>query len=258
MNPNDLRIYEAPLSISAGPDRRFQAIFILSIIFFLGLGFYLKSMKLLPVIIDEVKVTRMKTQFVMAEKKKEAVKLPVIVPEPEAKKPIDLTDKPLLNQKENATEKQDESKKIVERVYGLRKVYSIGIGAGGSAEEAGIGKLGNTLNKEIDTLTATQEQLEGKVASVTTVTKMPVVKFQIKPEYTEEMKKNRIEGKMRAKILIGADGRVKQVELLNDLGFGSRESALASFKKMEFEPALQGDTPVAVWLTISVKFVLLE
>jgi periplasmic protein TonB len=255
-----LRVYEADLESLGRRGSPFTVSIVLSLALFLCAGLYLKRVKLLPVVMDEKRIEIIKTRFMLQEKKTEPVKKTVPLPEPVApvkKEVVDLTKPVELGHKENdIVEPQNKNAPVVERVYGLRKVYSIGLGAGGSASEAIIGKLGNTLNKEIDTLTAKQEQLEGRVVSVTTVTSMPVLEETVKPEYTEEMKKAGVSGVIKVKILIDTDGRVKEAEVQNDLGYGSRESALAAVEKLKFKPAMQGEQPVAVWIVISFKYVL--
>ena len=261
-----LAIYEAAGPVSRTGDAFFTAILAGSIVLFAVLGLFLRSVKLMPVIFDEKKIEKIKTHFLFEEKKKPAVRkeqsaraLPA--PKPEKKKPIDLTQGAKLAQKDDEIVEQkpeEEKKEEVERVYGLRKVYSVGLGAGGDASEAVIGKLGNTIEKDVDTITATREQLRGRVASVTTVSKMPVLKVRIKPLYTDAMRKNGVTGVVRVKILIGEDGKVKEIKVLNDLGFGSREAAIEAARKLVFEPALAGTKPVSVWIELKFKFVLTE
>ncbi|MFH0921085.1 MAG: energy transducer TonB [Fibrobacterota bacterium] len=255
-----LRLYEADLSALERRGSLFSVTIALSLLFFLCAGVYLKSVKRLPQVFDEKRMEIIKTRFLLQEKKKTAVKKAAPLPAAALqvkKEALDLTKAVRLAQKENdIVEPQDKKAPVVERVYGLRRVYSIGLGAGGDASEAVIGKLGNTINKEIDTVTAKKEQLEGRVVSVTAVTSMPVMEEIVKPEYTEEMKKAGVAGVIRVKILIDTDGRVKEAEVQNDLGYGSKESALAAVKKLRFKPAMQGKDPVAVWILISFKYVL--
>ncbi|MBN1981892.1 MAG: TonB family protein [Chitinivibrionales bacterium] len=220
-------------------------------------------------------VQQFRTQFVMdAPKKIEPVK-PVVKPiekkEEKAEtpvekkveeKPVDLTEKPLMGQKQEdiqpqQQEQSDASAKPVRRVFGLRKVYSTGLGAGGAMTDAVIGKLGNTVNKDFDTVTATQQEIKGSVVSATTVTQAPSFKKRVVPEYTKEMLDNRIEGTINVKILVDIDGRVKKAQVLNDLGYNAGQQALDAILKMEFFPALRGSEPVAVWIIIPVRFVML-
>jgi TonB family protein len=94
------------------------------------------------------------------------------------------------------------------------------------------------------------------VVSVTTVTSMPELEDMIKPVYTEEMKKAGVTGVIKVMILVDTDGSVKEATAQNDLGYGSRQSALDAALKLKFKPAMQGDKPVAVRIIISFKYVL--
>jgi TonB family protein len=243
-------------------EKLFSLILFCSLACFVCVGLYFKTIKPALLQFDEKKIEMIRTQFLLQEKKKPIKRIEPVKPkEEELVKPkaLDLTKPVELNQKQNdIVETPAELKTAARRIYGLRNVYSVGIGAAasGSAAEAVIGKLGNTINANIDTLTATEKDLKGKLVSVTTVTKMPEPREIVKPEYTEEMKNNKIEGTISLKILVDIDGSVKEAIALNDLGYGSKESALKAIKKMRFSPALEGEKAVAVWIVLKIKFVL--
>jgi len=242
-----------------------ENVFGLSLIFvlgsFIGLGSYFHTMKALPEPIEK-KIEEIKTRFVIEETKKPRPKpAPQKKAEPEKpaqEKPVDLTQKPVLAQKQDDIPKEakPENAPPVRRVFGLRRVYSVGIGAGGNMSEAVIGKIGNTINTDVDTVTAVKQDLKGALAPITTVTIAPSPKNTVKPEYSKEMIDARIEGAVRAELLIDVDGTVKDVRVLNDLGFGTREAAKKAFLKWTFEPAKKGDIAVAVWISFSIRFVL--
>ena len=239
----------------------FKAVFVVVLSLFIGLGLYLNGIEP-PVQQIAEKIDRIKTQFLIEEKK-------VVKEEPKPKKkkikkkkpekPIDLTKKPIMKQKiDDIKPTVTTTRKKVRRVYGLKRVYSKGIGAGGSLANAVVGKLGNTLEKDIDTVTATKEEIiKGEVVSTTTVTTAPRFKKRVKPEYTQEMLDNEVEGVIKVKVLVDVDGKIKKAIAFNDLGFGSKEIAVKACFKMLFEPAKRGDVPVAVWIIIPIKFVLL-
>jgi len=184
------------------------------------------------------------------------------LPEPVAQEPEhpdtpeDLSDKPILNQEEAAaTVVPPEPEPEVRRVYGVRKVFAHGLGHGGSAAGAGIvSKRGNTLDKAPDDLTATEADLIGELAPLSTVSSAPVLIGRVRPEYTQEMIENRVSGTVRARLLVDRDGRVKQVEMIEDIGFGTRETATAAFRELRFEPALRDGEPVAVWIMMKYRF----
>jgi hypothetical protein len=249
------------------PHRRrgegiFPLVFLFCVAVFVSAGLYLKTVKPLPQVFDQKKMEIMRTRFMLSEKKAPAKKTGVLaeaVKKIEHKKALDLTKPVVLGAKENDIVKNPaDADAAVRRVYGLRRVYSVGLGAGGSASDAVVGKLGNTLNKDIDTLKATEKDLKGQLVSVTTITSMPELESMPKLEYTDDMKKHGVTGTISVKLLIDIDGMVKEAAALNDLGYGTKEAVLAAAKKMKFKPAMQGTSPAALWIIYKIKFVLQE
>lgn len=262
---NDVRVYSAA---DDGTHDFFFPLMLLCIILFGGIGWYLKTHNPPPVPVHEKSVSLHRTRFIIEQKqpgpipeKKKPVQPEIKKTEPEKiVKPIDLTDKPLLKQdRDESTETpaKQENKNKVRRVYGLKKVYSTGIGVSGNAADAIIGKRGNTLDTGIDTITATDSDLKGVPVSVTRVTRMPRIKKAVKPSYTPEMLEKRIEGIVRAKILVDIDGKVKQVIVLDDLGYGSKQMVAEAWFKSLFDPAFIGDEPAPTWIIVKVRFEML-
>ncbi len=247
----------------SGQNNVFTVIFIITVLAFLGCGLYLKTIKPVPsAAFEEKKAVMTQTQFLIAEKKKTPPPKPKA---PEVKKDapkevIDLTKAPLLNQKTDFTapEQPKQTTAPARPVYGLRRVFSTGFGAGGTAGDAVIGKVGNTLNKDVDTVHATKQDLKGTVVSISTVSTAPRLKHDVKPQFTKEMIAAKLEGVIKAELLIDIDGKVKEVKILNDLGFGTKEKALEAFLQWEFDPAMRDGKPVATWISYSIRFVLLQ
>jgi TonB family protein len=75
-----------------------------------------------------------------------------------------------------------------------------------------------------------------------------------RPNYTEEARKNKIQGVVRARALIGADGGVKQVRVISGLSDGLNEEAILAVKQMRFKPATKNGQPVAYWVVLEVEF----
>jgi TonB family protein len=174
-----------------------------------------------------------------------------------ARQPVDLTDNPALAKQEDTKAAPASGRKKTRRVYGLNKVYSRGIGARGAMEDAIVGKLGNTLSKQFDTLRATEDEIKGAVVSTTTVTAAPRFRKRVKPSYTERMLAHRIEGVVKVRLLVDIDGRVKKAVALNDIGCDAARQAVTASLRMEFEPAKRGEQPVAVWIIVPMRFVML-
>jgi TonB family protein len=174
--------------------------------------------------------------------------------------PVDLTKKPpeATQKQQEEPQKPPETSTPVRKIYGLKKVYSVGLGSGGSMSSAVIGKLGNTLSTDVDTFKATDTELKGTVVSTATVTTPPKFKKIVKPEYSKEMLDNRAEGVVKVKVLVDIDGKVKKATVESDFGFDSAAQALKAVEQMLFEPALRGVEPVAVWIIVPVRFVLMS
>ncbi len=248
----------------------FALIAVVTVVAFLGAGVSLSYRPVTQKSLDPAQAKRIRTTFMLQQrtepkpepepKSVPEKKVKKAKPEPE-KEVVDLTQKPKLDQSHEDIKKPDSKKKKrkkVRRVYGVKKIYSKGIGSGGSAADAVVGKYGNTLKKDVDTVTATEEQLKGELASVTTVTSAPRVKKKPRISYTEQMREHKVEGVIKARVLVDIDGTVKKISLLNDLGHGSAQQAVSVCRQMEFVPAKRGNEPVATWIIIPIRFELLS
>jgi periplasmic protein TonB len=253
-------------ALSGRSEWLFRTTMVLSCAVFGVVGLYLSTHNPPPQLLEEKMARARQVSFIIEEKQKPK---PIVQPKPAEpakpkpqlpKEPIDLTKKPELNKKiDEPTPDNSQAKtpEPVRRVYGLRKVYSTGIGEGGMAADAVIGKRGNTLATDIDTITAIPKDLKGTIAPITTVTQAPKLLKDVKPEYSKEMIDAKVEGSVKANLLIDSDGSVKEVRILSDLGFGTKERATEAFLQWKFVPAKKGDQAVAVWITFSIRFVLL-
>ena len=77
------------------------------------------------------------------------------------------------------------------------------------------------------------------------------------PPYTDEARKNKLQGKMLLKVLVGEDGRAQKVRVVRPLGMGLDESAEHAVFSWRFSPARDAaKRPVASWVTIETRFQL--
>jgi protein TonB len=224
---------------------QFFIIFVLLFsLLFAGLN-YLSKIEALPAPVLE-KISTLKTTFSLVQEKK---------PKP---KPIDLGEKPKVAKsvteipKDAPTPTQTTTE--VKKVYGLKKIYSTGLGSGGAMSGAVVGKFGNTIEKDYDTVSATQSDLAGTVVSTASVTQAPAFKKRVRPVITDEIRQSGVSGTVKVKILVDIDGKVKRAVAQDDLGFGTRQAAIDACLQMEFSPAMRGEEAVAVWITIPVRF----
>jgi TonB family protein len=79
--------------------------------------------------------------------------------------------------------------------------------------------------------------------------------LQINPEFTEEARKNRIgDSRVGVEIVVGLDGRVHSSRVIRGVGYGLDEQALRVLPLWRFEPARQGDQPVAIRINMEFTF----
>jgi TonB family protein len=90
--------------------------------------------------------------------------------------------------------------------------------------------------------------------AVNTVDTKPVALNLPRPNYTEEARTNKIQGTVRARVLVGADGLIKQVTIVRGLPGGLNEEAIRAAFQMRFRPATKGGRAVAFWTTLEVDF----
>jgi len=75
------------------------------------------------------------------------------------------------------------------------------------------------------------------------------------PLYSDEARKAKLQGHVTMRVLVGADGRVRDVQLLHGLGLGLDENAMHAVRSWQFVPAKDAARrPVASWITIETVF----
>ena len=94
----------------------------------------------------------------------------------------------------------------------------------------------------------------GVYKSIAQVSQLPHFINQVKAQYPEAGKRASIEGVVILQVDIDATGAVKKVDLIQGLGYGCDESALAAVQQSTFTPALAGGEPVPVRFRIPYRF----
>jgi len=75
------------------------------------------------------------------------------------------------------------------------------------------------------------------------------------PVYSDEARKARVQGLVTMRVLVGADGRVKDVQVTHGIGLGLDENAVRAVRGWQFIPAKDAERrPVATWITIETVF----
>jgi len=91
-------------------------------------------------------------------------------------------------------------------------------------------------------------------APATTVDQKPIPLNTPSPRYTQAARNNGTQGTVRVRVLIGADGTVKQVRMVRGLPDGLEEEAIRAAYQLRFKPAMKDGKPVAFWQTVDIEF----
>lgn len=82
----------------------------------------------------------------------------------------------------------------------------------------------------------------------------PVPVYEPDPEYSDAARKAKYQGTVVVEVIIGVDGHVYNPKVIQPLGLGLDEKALAAVKLWRFEPAKKNGRPVRVAANIEVNF----
>ena len=82
----------------------------------------------------------------------------------------------------------------------------------------------------------------------------PKLVKHVEPEFSEEAKKDKIEGMVLLSFVVGVDGTPRNIVVKRSLGHGLDEKAVAALRLWTFEPGLKDGHPVPVALMAEVNF----
>ena len=82
----------------------------------------------------------------------------------------------------------------------------------------------------------------------------PVKTYAPAPHYTQEAKEAGIQGAVLLQAVIGKQGGVEQVEVLQELSHGLTEAAADTIRTWKFEPATLDGEPVSVYFNLTINF----
>jgi protein TonB len=82
----------------------------------------------------------------------------------------------------------------------------------------------------------------------------PIALNHPRPNYTEEARKQRVQGIVKATVFVGVDGAVKSVRIVSGLPDGLDEEAIRAAYEMRFRPAISNGHPAATWVTLEIEF----
>jgi len=82
----------------------------------------------------------------------------------------------------------------------------------------------------------------------------PVPIFQPEAEFSDEARRAKYQGVCLISLIVDAQGNPQNPRVIRALGMGLDEKALEAVRKYKFKPAMKGNTPVPVMITIEVNF----
>jgi len=84
---------------------------------------------------------------------------------------------------------------------------------------------------------------------------VPLYRRNPPPPYPRMAKARGYQGRTLLKVLVGPDGRVKEITVAASSGYAVLdEAAVKAVLQWLFEPARQGLEPVAMWVTVPIRF----
>ena len=82
----------------------------------------------------------------------------------------------------------------------------------------------------------------------------PRALFSPDPEYSEEARKAKYQGVVVLWLIVGPDGRPRDMKVVRPLGMGLDQKAIEAVRQWKFEPAMKDGKPVAVQINVEVNF----
>jgi TonB family protein len=85
---------------------------------------------------------------------------------------------------------------------------------------------------------------------------LPRVQRDVRPNYTSEAMRQKVQGTVEVEVIVGTDGTVTRARITRSLDsiLGLDDSALQAARQWTFRPAQLNGEPVAVWSTLVLDF----
>jgi TonB family protein len=93
-----------------------------------------------------------------------------------------------------------------------------------------------------------------RVISSRNVDERAIITRRPAPAYTREARRNLVQGFVRLRLLLSADGRISRVRVVKGLRAGLTENAIRAACKITFRPAMKDGQPVSQWVEVEYAF----
>jgi TonB family protein len=84
------------------------------------------------------------------------------------------------------------------------------------------------------------------------------ITFEPKPDYTDEGRKQKVNGEVRLEVLFKSDGQVHVIRVVQGLGYGLDEQAVKAAEQIKFKPALHEGHPIDSMALVHIIFELIS
>ena len=78
--------------------------------------------------------------------------------------------------------------------------------------------------------------------------------FSPDPEYSKEARDAQLEGTCVLLVIVGTDGRVRDLKVVRSVGLGLDQKSMDAVKQWVFQPAMKDDKAVAIQIAVEVDF----
>jgi periplasmic protein TonB len=99
--------------------------------------------------------------------------------------------------------------------------------------------------------------VEGITARYASDATQPALLYKVEPEYSEEARKVKLQGEVVLRIEVDPRGIARNISVVQSLGLGLDERAIAAVSRWRFRPGYSGGKPVVTPAMIHVTFRLL-
>lgn len=118
--------------------------------------------------------------------------------------------------------------------------------------------IGSGPNDSIGTTPGDQTGIGGPPGNYRPGGTLPTCVYCPDPQYTDEAREAKLQGRVTLRVLVGADGRASQIQIVQGIGMGLDDRAVQSVRAWKFTPAHDGGRrPVPTWVTIEIIFRLI-
>lgn len=99
---------------------------------------------------------------------------------------------------------------------------------------------------------------EGRIFTPREVDQKARILSRVEPRYTEEARRNAMEGTVVLRAVFSANGEVTNIRVVGDVPFGLTESAVEAARQIRFAPAVKNGRAVSQHIQIEYNFNLLS